>query len=484
MTFNSYYFVFVFLPISFLGFFVLNNLKKYKFANIFLVVMSSFFFAFSSWQSLLVVWFSMIANYLIILQIKRKKMKLILYVSIALNVGVLLYLKYWNFFLDNINTFFESDISNRDIFIPLGISYFTFQQIAFLVDNYRNEVTKFSFDEYCLYICFFPKVMAGPILLHNDFFPQLRNKNKRNIDYDNISKGLYAFSVGMAKKVIIADKFGELVDIFYANLVDMNTTSTLVAMIGFTFQLYFDFSGYCDMGIGICRLFNIELPVNFNSPYKAYTISEFWDRWHISLTRFFTKYIYIPLGGSRGGNIKTCVNIMIVFLISGLWHGAAWTFIIWGALHGVISVVNRVLKKQIERWNRVFSWIITFTCVNIAWVFFRANNINEAKTVIWKLLELDFGAISSKLVDVFDTNQINILLDIFHASNYTIDWIHLLLLVCFYIVAFTIILNFKNINEQIMKFSPSLVKCIFSAFILVWSILSFSSVSTFLYSGF
>lgn len=484
MTFNSYIFVFALFPLSFIGYFSLNHYSTVRAANIFLIGMSSVFFCYNSWKSLVTVWASIVVNYCLIVLIKKGNRKQLLFLGIVLNVVSLLNLKYWNFFMDNINGLFSASISFRTIFVPLGVSYFTFQQIAFLIDNYRDEVPEYNFDEYCLFTLFFPKALAGPILLHTDFFPQLRDVAKRKIDYDNIAKGLYAFSMGMAKKVIIADRFGELVDAAYANLADMNTTSMIIAALGYTLQLYFDFSGYCDMGIGISRLFNIELPVNFNSPYKAYSISEFWDRWHITLTRFFTKYVYIPLGGNRKGKARTYINIMIVFLISGLWHGAAWTFIVWGGLHGIMSVINRLFKKQIDEWNKVFSWLITFWCVNMAWIFFRAGNIYDAKAVIYKLLKLDFGHISPLLVNVFSTDEINIILDIIHVDNQVVEWVHIFSLLIFFAIAFFIILNVRNVNQQIEKFRPTIVKCIFSVIVLVWSILSFSSVTTFLYSGF
>ena len=371
-----------------------------------------------------------------------------------------------------------------NILIPLGISYFTFQQVAYLVDNYRGEVPDYSLTDYCLFILFFPKVLAGPILLHNEIMPQFRDEAKRKIDYSNISRGLYAISVGMAKKVLVAEKFGSLVDVYYGNLAGMNTTATVLAVLGFTFQLYFDFSGYCDTAMGIGLLFNIELPMNFDSPYKSCTIDEFWNRWHMSLTRFFTKYIYIPLGGSRHGKIRTYINILIVFLTSGLWHGAAWTYIIWGMLHGIMSVLTRTFRRYIEKWNKVFSWMVTFAGVSIAWIFFRANTIGDAKAVIWRLLSFDFGSLPQEIIKIFDTNILIAFMELMNMGDNMRIWFPYIVLMVYYVVAFVLVLGFRNVNEQIRKFEPTPAKAVFAAIVLVMSILSFSKVGSFLYVGF
>lgn len=485
MSFNSFCFIFLFLPLSFCGYFVLNRYKRYQIADWFMVIMSCVFFAYNSIWSLLAVWISIMVNYGILQLMKKENhKKALLITGIVINVGSLLCLKYFNFFIENCNQIFHLEFQMIDLLIPLGISYFTFQQIAYLVDNYRGEVPDYRFGEYCLFILFFPKALAGPIVLHDEIMPQFRDMEKRKIDYSNISRGLYAISIGMAKKVLIADKFGSLVDAYYGNLAGMNTTATVLAVLGFTFQLYFDFSGYCDMATGISFLFNIELPVNFDSPYKSYTISEFWDRWHITLTKFFTKYIYIPLGGSRRGKVRTYVNILIVFLLSGLWHGAAWTFVIWGMLHGIMSVVTRAFRKYINQWNQVFSWMVTFIGVNIAWIFFRAGTVGDVKAVIWSLLSLDFGSMPQEMISVFDTKILTSFMELVNMGEGMRMWLPCFVMVAYFLVAFVLILNFKNVYEQIKEFRPTSAKAVFAAILLLASVLSFSKVGTFLYVGF
>lgn len=484
MTFNSYLFIFVFLPSCVGLYFVCNHFQKYKMANILLIMMSSIFYAYNSVYSLIAVWTSVLINYLLIKIMKSSNQrKYYLVAGLVLNCGALLYFKYMNFFIDNWNTIFHSDIGIRNLILPLGISYFTFQQIAYLVDNYRDEVPEYSFAEYSLFILFFPKALAGPILFHSDIMPQFRDETKRKIDYNNISRALYAISVGMAKKVLLADTFGRVVDVYYADISSMNTTIAILAMLGYTFQIYFDFSGYCDMATGICLLFNIEIPINFDSPYKSYTLIEFWDRWHITLTRFFTKYLYIPLGGSRKGKIRTYVNTLIVFLVSGLWHGAEWSFVIWGLMHGVMLVFNKIFKEWIEKWNKVFSWIITFGFVNVAWIFFRASNLSEAVQVLKQIVKCNFGHIGSNLAGVFQLPEITAVFRILH-GEWLMEKLPYIALCGFFLIALTLVLNFRNVNEQIENFRPTTRKAIFTAIVMVWSIISFAGVSTFLYSGF
>lgn len=485
MTFNSYLFIFVFLPSCFGLYFACNHFQKFKMANILLIVMSSIFYAYNSVYSLIAVWTSVLVNYLLIKIMKRSNQrKIYLIAGLVLNCGALLYFKYMNFFIENCNTIFHSDIGIKNLILPLGISYFTFQQIAYLVDSYRDEVPEYSFGEYSLFILFFPKALAGPIMFHSDIMPQFRDEAKRKIDYNNISRALYAISVGMAKKVLLADTFGRFVDVYYADIPSMNTTIAILAMLGYTFQIYFDFSGYCDMATGICLLFNIEIPINFNSPYKSYTVIEFWDRWHITLTRFFTKYLYIPLGGSRKGKIRTCVNTLIVFLVSGLWHGAEWSFVIWGLMHGVMLVLNKIFKESIEKWNKVFSWIITFGFVNVAWIFFRASNLSEAVQVLTQIAKCNFGDIGSSLAAIFQLPEITALFNMLHIGEWLTEKLPYLTISGFFVIALALILNFRNVNEQIKEFKPTVRKAAFSAVVMVWSILSFTAVGTFLYSGF
>lgn len=341
MVFNSYIFILAFLPLVIIGYFLLN---KFYYSNMgraglgWLLLMSFGFYAYDAPVFLLLLMASMIVNYLltkILNKLKQdgintlKMQKIVLVIGVILNLVPLIYFKYSNFLLDSIGTFFDADWS-LEVGLPLGISFFTFLQIAYLVDCYREERGfDYNFLEYAVYVAFFPKITMGPIVLHGEIMPQLRDKSKKQVDYNNLSQGFYAFSLGLAKKVLLADTLAKFVNVGFKSVNELNTATALIVMLSYTLQLYFDFSGYCDMAVGVSKMLNIDLPYNFNSPYKAKSISEFWDRWHMTLTRFFTRYVYIPLGGSRKGKMRTYLNTIIVFLLSGLWHGANWTFIFW-----------------------------------------------------------------------------------------------------------------------------------------------------------
>lgn len=266
--------------------------------------------------------------------------KIFLAAGISINLAALFYFKYYNFFIGNVNVLFKADLEIRNIVLPLGISFVTFQQIAFLADAYRKETPDYALWQYALFVLFFPHIISGPIILHNDFMPLL-NGDRKKADWEQFASGIYTFAMGLGKKVLIADMFAEAVDWGYGNIAALNSTSAVFVSIAYSIQIYFDFSGYSDMAVGISRMLRLDLPINFNSPYKAATILEFWDRWHITLTRFFSKYLYIPLGGNRKGNLRTCLNTMAVFLCSGLWHGANWTFVLWGILHGIFYDFNK-----------------------------------------------------------------------------------------------------------------------------------------------
>ena len=334
MLFNSYIFILCFFPLCLLGYFFLNKLKCYKLSLLLLLGMSLWFYGYFNPSYLLIILGSILVNYMLCvlfrLSMPKGIKKLVLAVGISLNVLLLFYYKYYDFFVSNINALFASDFALKHLLLPLGISFFTFQQISFVIDSYRGEVNKYSMLEYACFVTYFPQLIAGPIVTHDELVPQLLDQEKKQFNWDNFSRGLYIFALGLSKKVLLADTFGNAVNWGWSNLLSLNSPSAILVVLSYTIQIYFDFSGYCDMAIGIGRMMNIDLPLNFNSPYKAITIRDFWKRWHMTLTRFLTKYIYIPLGG-RGTMLKTCRNTMIVYLVSGLWHGANWTFILWGA---------------------------------------------------------------------------------------------------------------------------------------------------------
>lgn len=307
MLFNSYEFLLFFLPICIFGYFFLNQSNKKKIAQFFLLFMSLWFYAYFNLKYLLIILVSIMSNYIFYIFLnktgKQSIRKLILFIALSINIGLLFYFKYYNFLIQNINIICKQDLTLKTILLPLGISFFTFQQISFVIDAYKKEIPQYGFIHYASFVTFFPQLIAGPIVTHDELIPQFMDESKKIFSWNNFSKGIYIFTFGLSKKVLIADTFGNAANWGFANVDILNTTNAFLTMLSYTIQIYFDFSGYCDMAIGIGKMMNIDLPLNFNSPYKAFTITEFWSRWHITLTRFFTKYIYIPLGGNRGGEI-------------------------------------------------------------------------------------------------------------------------------------------------------------------------------------
>ena len=285
----------------------------------------------------------MLFNFLIGTAINKMTVKKpLLIIGIIGNVAVLGYYKYVDFILSTVNTVAHTNFTLLHIMLPLAISFFTFQQIAYLVDTYKGETAHYNFISYALFVTFFPQLIAGPIVHHKEMMPQFEDTTNKKINYENIAKGLFIFCIGLTKKVAIADTFAVWANDGFANYTLLSNAEVWFTSLAYSMQLYFDFSGYCDMAIGIALLFNIKLPVNFFSPYKALSVQQFWRQWHMTLGRFLTQYIYIPLGGSRKGSLRTYVNVFAIFFISGLWHGAGWTFIIWGTAHGLAVITNRL----------------------------------------------------------------------------------------------------------------------------------------------
>ncbi|MBR4996591.1 MAG: MBOAT family protein [Bacteroidaceae bacterium] len=361
-------------------------MRHYTTAKIALVVASLYFYAFFNWSYLPIIISSILVNYLVAWRMKVDDKpwlrKLWLVVGVAFNIGMIGYFKYFDFFIENVNALFKTDFTLRNILLPLGISFFTFQQVAFVVDSYRRKTELPGFLDYCNFVTFFPQLIAGPIVLPEEMLPQFEDRANRRVNYENMFNGLFIFALGLGKKVLIADSIA----VFANTGFDLMTTYTMaeawLTSLSYSFQLYFDFSGYCDMAIGIGLMFNIKLPLNFNAPYWACDFQDFWRRWHMTLNRFLTQYLYIPLGGSRRGEVRTLVNIFIVFLVSGIWHGAGWTFIVWGILHGIAMIVNRLWKKYGVTLPNWIAIPLTFFFVNIFWVFFRADSLSDAMQIV------------------------------------------------------------------------------------------------------
>ncbi len=470
MLFNSYEFIFAFLPLTFFIYFYLNSKRYTEASKGFLVFASLFFYSWWNIVYLPLILSSMLFNYIIgnILngnkQTNKSKKeinkKTILIIGIIANVALLAYFKYADFFITNVNFITDGNIPTLNLALPLAISFFTFQQIAYLVDSYRKETQEYDFLNYALFVTFFPQLIAGPIVHHKEMMPQFASRWNKVKNYRNIALGLFIFSLGLFKKVVIADTFA----IWATKGFDISQTLTLfeawITSLSYTFQLYFDFSGYTDMAIGAALLFNIKLPINFNSPYKALDIQDFWRRWHITLSRFLRDYIYIPLGGNRKGNFRTYNNLLATFVIGGLWHGAGWTFVFWGFLHGMALVIHRAWKALGFTMNSILAWFITFNFVNIAWVFFRAKEWEDAIKVLKGMFGFS-GVVSLNFLSLINKNEL---------------WK--------FLIIFIIILFSKNSMEFINLNKLDNKKVLFLAILLSWSILSLGKVSEFLYFNF
>lgn len=449
--------------------------------------MSLWFYGFFNPSYLFIIITSILVNYEIYRLLKNNvRRKLFLVLGLIANIGSLFYFKYFDFFLENMNRLFQTDFPLRHILLPLGISFFTFQQISFIVDAYKGETPVYNLREYALFVTFFPQLIAGPIVTHNEILPQFAAPVNHRIHPDNLAKGLYVFTLGLAKKVLLADVFGQAVNWGYSYPSMLSSASAWLVILFYSIQLYFDFSGYCDMARGIGCLFNITLPVNFHSPYQAVDFIDFWKRWHITLSRFFTRYVYIPLGGSRKGKLRTYINFMAVFLLSGLWHGAGFTFLLWGTMHGIIYVLTKAFHPYIRRLPKLLTRTVTFLLVSLAWVYFRADTIAQANTLIGTALSIGqpFGApgIAPELAVCFQTEELWYLLRLLKMD--VLPYSQFYLMTGFTAVACYYMFAAANVQERAENFRPRLRTALLTAVLFVWSVVSFSGVSTFLYFNF
>ncbi|MGK7938878.1 MAG: MBOAT family protein [Crocosphaera sp.] len=403
MLFNSTIFILGFLPLTLLGFWLLTKLRLTQGVMLWLLISSLGFYSYwnifapagqgQTLQYIFLIIISVVINYSLGTEITRsplfgQRAKILLVLGTILNLSIIIYYKYANFFLDSLNAIFSTQYNLGSLILPLGISFYTFTQIAYLVDAYRGEIKeeKYNLPTYSLFILFFPQLIAGPILRHDELIPQLRSLKSKIFSAKNLGLGLTFFIIGLSKKVIIADTLSPWVKTIFDNASSLTFIEAWVGAISYTLQLYFDFSGYSDMAIGLGFMFNIVLPFNFNSPYKATSISDFWRRWHITLSNFLRDYLYIPLGGSRRGEIRRYANLIITMLLGGLWHGAGWTFVIWGGLHGLYLSINhgwRKLNISLPQW---LAWMITFFSVIMGWVMFRSQSLSDGIEIIQTMI--------------------------------------------------------------------------------------------------
>jgi len=469
LLFNSYIFIFAFLPLTFFVYFYLNSRKLVVVAKVFLVFASLFFYSWWNIAYLPIILVSMFFNYVVGVSLSRDslksrvKSKTILIFGIVVNVSLLAYFKYADFFIVNFNYLTSSNIELLKLALPLAISFFTFQQIAYLVDSYRGETKEYDFLNYANFVTFFPQLIAGPIVHHKEMMPQFATPYNKVKRYSNIALGLFIFSIGLFKKIIIADNFALWATAGFDHVPVLNMIDAWVTSLSYTFQLYFDFSGYTDMAIGAALLFNIKLPINFNSPYKALSIQEFWRRWHITLSRFLKEYIYIPLGGNKRGEFRVYSNLMATFLIGGIWHGAGWTFLFWGFLHGFAIVIHRAWSKLGFKLNAIVAWFITFNFINITWVFFRAKEWEDAIKVLK-------GMFVGTLVLPAQWKEI---LNLLLAHN--VQWV---------MAGLFITVVFKNSNQLAKRFKPNLLTSMYAATLFLMAVSSLSKLSEFLYFNF
>lgn len=393
-------------------------------------------------------------------------------VAIVWHVAVLLAFKYTGFFTGG-----AVDLG----WAPLGLSFFTFQQIWCIKEVYTGAFRPESTGSFLLYDFFFPSVTSGPILKPENFFPQLTEGRFLHPTWEDAAAGVYAIAVGTIKKVLLADPFGVVVNNGWAQLGDLSAPAAWLVILGYTLQLYFDFSGYCDIAAGLARLLGLRLPVNFDSPYRSLSVGEFWKRWHITLTSFLRECVYFPLGGSRKGTVCTYRNIFAIYLISGFWHGAGWTFIVWGLLHGLGQVIERIWgpgRDKLPRWLR---WGVTFLFVNVAWVFFRAPDFSGALELLGRAVSGGLAKPEEWLLSGLFSKEIGAVELLIPGAA---DWVNILRVIGLYGIGLLAALWPRNTITQMDRFHPTLWRGAVLVIGLTWSILSFTGITTFIYSNF
>lgn len=541
MVFNSFPFLFAYLPVVLIAFRVSRRYLETKWADLCLIVASLIFYGWNYPKCLPVLLGSLIVNYvwgcLLYKDLTKepkttkkkiagktvektgselnnsvRKRKCILGAGIVLNVAVLCFFKYARLL---------PMLQGMELDAP-GISFFTFTQIAFLVETYRGNIVPMGMREYGLYVSFFPKLMQGPIMLPEDFQAQrgdekateehkkrtravfknfaLRSTQTKDEWWEKLLRNVILISFGLFKKVILADTLGQAVATGFENVSALNAIDAWVVMLSYTLQLYFDFSGYCDIAMGVAAFFGYDLSLNFDSPYKAVNIMDFWKRWHKTLTDFLTKYVYIPLGGNRKGTFRMYVNFLIVFFVSGIWHGAGWQFVVWGMMHGVLYVITRAVSGRgkdnnvrteadsgrIHRMLRGLSHgvcvLLTFLYVNVAWVFFRASSVKEGVRFLHRLVRGGAGKVSRTIAEAFNLDEFWYVIKVFHLDRSSNSYFYVMVL--FLIVCLLLIWVTPNAVQIAKKCKLNVGMILLAAVLFVWSVISFSGVSTFLYFNF
>ena len=472
MLFNSYDYLLWFLPGTLVVFFVLG--RRPFAAQVWLTIASLFFYGWWNPWHLPLILGSVAFNFGIARLLQARATRSVLALGIAANLAVLGVFKYADFFLANAGHFSGDVPALLHLALPLGISFFTFTQIAYLVDVYRRKAQEPVLANYALFVTFFPHLLAGPILHHSEMMPQFADKSNKRLHWDNLAAGVFLLTIGLVKKVLIADTFAPIADAGFGAPATLTAPAAWLAVLAYTMQIYFDFSGYTDMALGAARLFNIKMPINFDSPYRATDIRDFWHRWHITLSRFLREYLYIPLGGNRGSDVRTAANILATFFLGGLWHGAAWTFVIWGVLHGVAMIVFRAWSRIGRPLPRVLAWALTFVFVMTTWVFFRATSLDAALAMLQAMIGMNaapaapaltwLNEVASRLGDALVIPPAWALVP--PAIGLLIVWLR------------------ANSNALVMRFQPGIANGAFVAVALPICVLQLARVTPFLYFNF
>jgi D-alanyl-lipoteichoic acid acyltransferase DltB (MBOAT superfamily) len=489
MLFNSYEFLFLFLPITLVVYFILSKLRFTLGAKFWLVAASLFFYSWWNPIYLPLILLSIIFNYVFGMAIGRAARhpsaskdfaKILLGLAIGGNLVLLGYFKYMDFFIANINYLKGNHFNMLNLALPLGISFFTITQIAYQVDIYKQIANDYNLLNYSLFVTFFPHLICGPIIHHKEMMPQFDSLKSKLFNHKNFAQGLFLLSLGLFKKVIIADTFSVWAAQGFASQYALTTIEAWATSLSFTLQIYFDFSGYTDMALGLALMFNIKLPLNFNSPYKALNIQDFWRRWHMTLTRFLGEYLYIPLGGSRRGNYRTYVNLMATFVIAGIWHGAGWTYLVWGGLQGSALAVHRAWRQFNFNMPKFVAWFLTFNFFNATLVIFHAKNWNEAIKVYKGMFFLNGTILPSTLENKFKWLssygfKFGNYLEHIHGNDNTILMIIIALFICLYC---------KNSNELVRDFKPKWHLALFTTVMAFIAIMNIDKTTIFLYYNF
>ena len=486
MLFNSYSFLFIFLPFFFITTYFFREIVQKNIIFVFVILFSLIFYSYDNYKFTFLFFFSIILNYIISKKIditqSNNFKKLLLYMVISFNLLILGYFKYYNFFISNINSFKLEKFELINIALPLAISFYTFQQISFQIDNFTKRKNK-NFLTYFLYVSFFPQLIAGPIIRYSHFIRQVIKNNFLKINSKNLSIGLSIILIGLFKKIIFADTAGLYVDNYFTRFgggYDIAGIDAFLFIIFFSVQIYFDFSAYCDIAVGIGKILNFDMPINFNSPYKSKSIIDFWKKWHITLSQFFRDYLYIILGGNRNHFIMKLLLIIFVMSICGLWHGASNNFVLWGFIHGVLISINHLLIKlnfiTIKKIPYSIKIIFTFLLVSIAFIFFRVTSINDAFEIISSAFNF--------------SNYFNNSLFITEISNINKLVMFLSLIVIFFAPNIFQIFDLKLVNvnkidkNKTIKFRSNIYWLLFNLILLIIIIFNLGSPSTFIYFHF